>query len=391
LSINQLAKKYKQYVVDLRREFHTWPELSWQEKRTSKRIKEELKKIGIPYTAVAETGVVATIKGKSDKPLVALRADIDALNVNEDNDIEYKSKNEGVMHACGHDGHIAMLLGAAKILNELKHEIDGSVKLIFQPAEEVIQGAKRMLEEGVLENVSAIFGIHLWSNLEIGKVSLEEGPRMATADKFTIKVTGKGCHGSSPHEGVDALVAASAIVMNLQTVVSREINPLEPAVVSIGKFYSGTKYNVIASEAILEGTTRCFNPNIRNDFPKIIERITKDTAESFRAKAELIYEFSTPPTINNPYCSQIAAKAAEKVLNKDAIVRMEKVTGGEDFAIYLEKVPGALIFLGAGNKEKGIVYPHHSEKFNIDEEALEIGTALYAQLAIEYLKSEQHN
>lgn len=387
MNIKQLANKYKQYVLELRREFHSWPELSWQEEQTSNRIKQELTRMGVPFSAVAKTGVVATIKGKKEKPLVALRADMDALNVIEANNLEYKSKNEGVMHACGHDGHIAMLLGAARILNDLKEEINGSVKLIFQPAEEIIQGAKKMYEEGVLENVSGIFGIHLWSDLDIGKVSLEEGPRMAAADKVTIRVTGKGGHGSSPHQGVDALVAASAIVMNLQTVVSREINPLEPAVVSIGKFNSGTKYNVIAPEAFLEGTTRCFNRDIRNDFLKIIERIANDTAECFRAKAELVYEFGTPPTINNPYCSQIAAQAAEKVMNKDSIVSMEKVTGGEDFAIYLEKVPGALIFLGAGNKEKGIVYPHHNERFNIDEAALETGAALYAQLAVEYIES----
>lgn len=209
METRDLAKKYKQYVIDLRREFHMYPEPSLQEVRTSKRIKEELEKMGIPYISVANTGIVATIEGKKSGKTVALRGDIDALSVTEVNDIEFKSKNEGFMHACGHDCHASMLLGAAKVLNEIKDNLNGTVKLFFQPGEEVAQGAKNMIKEGVLEWVDGVFGIHVWSDLECGEVCVEEGPRMASADLFTITVKGKGGHGSAPHQGIDAVVARS--------------------------------------------------------------------------------------------------------------------------------------------------------------------------------------
>ncbi|QXM06886.1 M20 family metallopeptidase [Crassaminicella indica] len=386
MNIKELAKQNKQYVIDLRREFHKYPEPSWQEFRTSKRIKEELDKMGIDYISVAGTGIVAVIKGEKNGKTVALRADIDALQVKEANDIPYKSQNEGIMHACGHDGHGAMLLGAAKILNDCKSEINGTVKLFFQPAEELAAGAEKMVQEGVMEGVDGVFGIHLWTDLACGTVSVEEGPRMASADLFKIKVKGKGGHGSLPHQGVDAVVAASAIVMDLQSVVSREISPLESAVVSIGKFQGGTRFNVIADEAVLEGTTRCFNNEIRKEFPKILERIAKNTAASYRAEAEIEYIHGTPATINEAVCSGIAEKSVEKLLGKEGISKMEKVTGGEDFARYLE---GVLAFVGARNEEKQANYPHHHPRFNIDEDALEIGIALYAQFAIDFLNEEK--
>ncbi|TCO76961.1 M20 family metallopeptidase [Marinisporobacter balticus] len=388
MNIKELAKKNKDYVVDLRREFHKYPEPSWHEERTSKRIKEELDKMGIPYISVAGTGVVATIEGKKSGKTVALRGDIDALQVNEANDVSYKSQNEGIMHACGHDGHGAMLLCAAKILNESKNQINGKVKLFFQPAEESAEGAEKMIEEGVVEGVDGIFGIHLWSDLACGLVSVEEGPRMASADLFKIYIKGKGGHGSLPHQGVDAVVTASAIIMNLQSVVSREISPLESAVVSVGKIQSGTRFNVIPDEAVLEGTTRCFNNNIRKDFPEILERIAKNTAASYRAEAELEYTQGTPATINEAGCSKIAGKSVEKLLGIESLVNMERVTGGEDFAMYLEKVPGALAFVGVRNEEKGANYPHHHPRFSIDEDGLEIGAGLYAQFAVDFLNEK---
>lgn len=385
VDIKQLANKYKQYVIDMRREFHMYPEPSWYEVNTSKRIKEELDKMNIPYISVAGTGIAATIKGGKPGKTVALRADIDALEVQEANDVDYRSQNDGMMHACGHDGHAAMLLGAAKILNDIKDDIEGTVKLFFQPAEEITEGAEKMIEEGVMNGVDGVFAIHLWADIEYGKVSVEAGPRMAASDIFKIKVSGKGGHGSMPHQGIDAIVAASAIVMDLQSIVSREINPLEPAVVSIGMFNSGTRFNVISNEAVLEGTTRCFNKDIRDKFPEIIERVVKNTAKSYRAETEVEYIYGTFPTINDEECSKIAEKSVEKILDKEAVTLFEKLTGAEDFAYFLEKAPGVLAFVGIRNEEKQACYPHHNEKFQMDEDALEIGTALYAQYAVDFL------
>lgn len=388
MTIKKLAEQYKDYVIDLRREFHMYPESSWEEFRTSSRVKEELDKLEIPYISLAGTGVLATIKGKNPGKTVALRGDMDALETTETNDIPYKSKHEGKMHACGHDGHTAMLLGAAKILKDIQDELNGTVYLIFQPAEEVAGGAKKMIEESdFMDNVDSVFGIHLWSDIEIGKVSVEAGPRMASADFFSLKIKGKAGHGSMPHQTVDAVVAASAVVMDLQSVVSREISPLDSAVLTIGSFHSGTRFNIIAGEATLEGTTRCFNPKIREKLPEIIERIAKNTAASYRADASLSYTWATPATINDEECSKIATDSVEKILGKDGVTKMEKTTGGEDFAYFLEKAPGILAFVGIRNEEKGACYPHHHDKFNMDEDALEIGTALYVQYAVDFLNS----
>lgn len=388
MEIKDRAKLQSQYVVDLRREFHMHPEPSWKEVRTSGRVKEELDKIGVPYITVCNTGVVATIKGSGDGKTVALRADMDALEITEKNDVPYKSLNPGIMHACGHDGHTAMLLGAARILNDIKDELNGTVKLIFQPAEETTQGSKTMLEElNIMEGVDGIIGIHLWVGVESGKVSVEAGPRMASADIVKITVTGKSGHGSMPHQAIDAVVAASAIVMDLQSIVSREISPLESAVVSIGSFHSGTRFNIIANEAVLIGTTRSFNTAIRDKFPEMIERVAKNTAASYRAEAELEYTWGTPPTTNNPECSRIAAGAVEKILGKDGIVELEKTTGAEDLSYFFEKAPGVIAFVGIRNEEKEACFAHHHERFNMDEDALETGTALYAQFAVDFLNN----
>jgi amidohydrolase len=392
LNVRELSEKYKNDLISYRREFHQNPEISWQEIRTSKRIEEELKKLGIETARVANTGIVGTIKGKGkghSKKTVALRADMDALPIQEANkSISYKSKNKGVMHACGHDSHIAMLLIAAKILQESKDRINGIVKLIFQPAEEIVEGAKKMLDEGILDGVNAILGIHIWSKFQAGKVSLEAGPRLAAGDRFRVIIKGKGSHGAVPHLGVDAIVAASAIVMNLQTIVSREINPLEPAVVSLGKINGGFNFNVICNKVVLEGTTRSFNTDIQEKFPLIIERIIKKTASTFNATAELEYTVGSPPCINDPNISQIAKASITKLYGDDVIRPMEKTTATEDFAYFNRTVPGIMVFLGGGNKEKNCTYPQHHEKFNIDEDALPIGSSLYAQFALDFLNKK---
>ena len=385
MKVRKLAEKYKEQVIDWRREFHENPELSWEEIRTAERVREELVNMNIEVKRVAKTGVLGILKGDKPGKTVALRADMDALPIKEANDISYKSKNEGVMHACGHDGHTAMLLGAAKILSLMKDEIEGTIIFIFQPAEEMGQGAAKMIEEGALEGVDAILGIHLWADLASGKVSLEPGPRMASTDRFKIAIRGKGGHGSMPHQGVDAIVAASAVVMNLQSIVSREINPLEPVVVSIGKFNGGERYNIISEEVLMEGTTRCFNSQVRDKFPTIIKRMVEETTNAYRAKGELEYIFGHPSVINDPRISQIASRAVTDNFGEESVVKIEKVTGGEDFSFYLQKVPGVMAFVGARNESKGAMFPHHHKKFNIDEDALVVGTTLYSQFALDFL------
>lgn len=385
--IQKYAKKYKDYITKMRREFHEYPEPSFQEFKTSQKIQDELNKMRVTYKVVAGTGVVATIGNKKEGKTVILRADIDGLQVNECTNLEYSSKNPGVMHACGHDGHAAMLLGAARILKDLENEINGTVKLYFQPAEEIAQGALKMIEEEPIDTADSCFAIHLWSDLPCGKVSVESGPRMASADIFKIVLEGKGGHGSLPHQTIDSVVVGSSLVMNLQPIVSREISPLESAVVTIGSFSAGTRFNVIANQAILEGTTRCFNPQIRNEFKNILERVIKGTCDTYRAKGKLEYTYGTSPCINDESCSKIAEDSVKKLLGDSGLIKMEKLTGGEDFCFFLEKIPGVLAFVGSRNSEKMADFPHHHEKFNIDEDSLEIGTSLYVQYALDFLNN----
>jgi len=341
--------------------------------------------MGIKCKKAAGTGVVGIVEGKGPGKTIALRADIDALDLQETNEVPYKSQNPGFMHGCGHDGHAAGLLTAAKILKEKAHEFDGRVKLLFQPGEETAKGALRLIEEGELEGVDGIFGMHLWNDAPLGKVSVEAGPRMASAGIFNINVTGKGGHGSMPHQGVDAVVVGSAIVTNLQSLVSREISPLDPAVVTIGIFNAGSRFNVLAGEAYLEGTTRCFSMEVNDTFESQIKRVVEKTAESYRAEAVLDYKELVLPTINDPAMSAVGEKAVEKIAGAEALISYEKTTGGEDFSFYLKEAPGAFAFVGTKNEEKIPLYPHHHPKFDIDEDALEIAAALYAQYAVDFL------
>ena len=352
-NIQKLGEKYKDYMVEMRRYFHENPEPSTEEYNTSAKIKEELDKMGIPYVSAAGTGVIGTIQGGKPGKTVALRADMDALQVKECTGLPFASKKEGLMHACGHDGHIASLLGAAKILNEIKDEIQGTVKLFFQPAEETAWGAKKMIEEGALEGVDGVFGIHIWADIELGKISVEAGPRMASTDLFRIKVTGKGGHGSLPHQGVDAVVAGSAIVMNLQSIVSREISPLETAVVSVGQIKSGSRFNVIAPEAFMDGTTRAFSAEVRGKFHGMIDRIAKNTAAAYRAEAVTEYEYLVPVTINDERCSKIAEEAVRETFGEEALTTFPKITGSEDFSYFSNEREGVLCF---GNRNRKLFY-----------------------------------
>lgn len=385
MDIKELTKKHLDYAVATRRHFHENPEPSMKEFNTQKRIMEELKVMGIEHYPCGGTGVVGIIKGKGPGKTIALRADIDALEVQEENPVPYKSKIDGMMHACGHDTHISGLLTAAKILNEIKDEFDGTVRLIFQPGEEVAQGALAMIKDGVMEGVDGIFGIHIWNDVETGKVSVEAGPRMASAGMFKVYITGKGGHGAMPHQTVDASVVASAIVMNLQSIVNREINPSDPAVVTVGMIRSGSRWNVISGEAYMEGTTRCYSMEVNKAFEGQIRRIVEMTAQAYRAEARMEYTQMTIPTINDPMMSAIAAESVKKVAGEEGLVTFEKTSGGEDFAFFSEYAPSAFAFVGSKNTAKLDYYPHHHPKFDIDEDALGVSAGLYTQFALDFL------
>lgn len=381
-----LAKKNHDYVIQMRREFHMNPEVSMQEYNTCRRIKEELEKMGVEYKGIAGTGVIATIKGTKPGKTVALRGDIDALAVVEETTHDYVSKVHGMMHACGHDTHGAMLLGAVKVLNEMKDEIEGTVKFFFQPGEEVGKGAAAMVAEGALEGVDGVMGIHISSDMPVGTINADPGPRMASADSFKVTITGKGGHGARPEQCIDAVVVGAATVMNLQSIVSRELSPFDPVVVTTGSIKSGTRFNVIAPTAVLEGTVRYYKPEYKQVIADAIERIAKSTAEAYRATAEMEYSSLVKPTINDNACAELAQESAAKIVGKENVIHTPAGTGGEDFSEFSSIVPGVMTRLGAGNVEKEITYPHHHGKFDVDEDAFVYGVAFYAQYAIDYLK-----
>lgn len=386
MNIKELAKKYEQYIVDSRRHFHMNPELSEQEFETTEYIAKELDRLGIPYIRPTATGLIGTIQGAAPGPCVGLRADIDALNVTEKNEVPYRSQVEGKMHACGHDAHAAMLLGAASILSELKGQFNGSVKLIFQPAEEVGRGASQLMAAGDwYQEVDNFFGAHIWSVMPSGQVSVEAGGRMAAADWWEVTVKGKSGHGSMPQQGVDAALIASAIVMNLQPLVSRETSPLESLVITVGTIEAGKRFNIIAGDAKLSGTNRYFSKAIAGSIEGDMKRIIENTAAMYRGEATLDYKFVTPPLINDPASSDLARAAALKIFEPQQIVLEPATTGGEDFAYYIQNKPGCFAFIGCANPDKGTHIAHHHECFNIDEDVLANGAALYAQYAVDFL------
>lgn len=385
MKIQEVASKYEKYQVEMRRYFHQHPEVSEKEYNTSKVIKEELDKIGVPWVPCGlETGVLATVKGAKPGKTILLRADIDALAVEETTGAEYASQNPGVMHACGHDCHISMLLTAAHILNDMKDELCGTVKLAFQPAEEAASGAKSMIEQGALEGVDGAFGIHIWSDVPAGYISCDAGPRMASADMFKIDIKGKGCHGAAPHQGVDAAVVTASVINNLQAMASRQTAPLDPIVVTVGTVEVGTRWNVVAENAHLEGTTRCFSQEVWESIPVLMERTVKNTAAAFGAEASVWFNRFIPPTVNEPGMTELVKASADKVIGEGAAIDSPATMGGEDFAYYSQKVPAAIALLGCGNEECGAVWPQHSGNFCIDESVLIKGAMLYTQVAMDF-------
>lgn len=387
--VKRLGEKYLQHMINLRETIHMYPEDGFSEFTTSKIIIEELEKLGIKVQKnVAKTGVVGLIEGKYPGKTVLLRADMDALKIQEQADVEYKSKIDGMMHACGHDGHVAGLLGAAMILNELKDNLHGNVKLVFQPAEERDGVALPMIEEGVLENpkVDAAFAAHLWGYLNEGEVHLKEGPMMASPDIFNIKVIGKGGHGAVPQESIDPIVITCQIVNSLQTIVSRKINPLDPVVITCGRIQGGDCHNVIPNEVELEGTIRTFNEETRNWVPKVMEDLIRGITTSQGAAYEFKYEPKYPALINDKYMTSFAKESLKKVVGEENVFDLKEPNmGGEDFAYFAQKVPSAFIFVGiANNKSEPVI--HHNPYFKWDSKNVGILAQSLSQIAIDYLK-----
>lgn len=380
-------------LINIRRTFHQMPELAFEEHETSKIVLRHLKKTGIELQKnIARTGVVGLLRGRGNGKVVALRADMDALPINEETNLSFASKNGGKMHACGHDAHMAMLIGAAKILSQLSDKFPGFVKFIFQPSEERNPGgAKVMIEEGVLKDpdVDVIFGQHVTNDLPVGKFGFRSGPLMASADEIYITVVGKGGHGARPHNAVDPVVIASEIVLALQTTISRLRNPFEPSVLTIGAIHGGAVPNVIPDEVKLAGTFRAMNERWRKQALNIIKKMCKDIAEANGAKCFIEISRGYPVLRNSESESILASECSRELFGDESTTTIEPVMAAEDFSFYLEKVPGSFWWIGAGNKKNGCIEPLHSSKFKLDEKALQYGSALLAYVAYRYLTGGQ--
>lgn len=386
MSILEQANKYKDYTIKLRREFHQNPEPALMEFETVKRIERELKEIGIPYEIVGETGIIATIEGKKEGKKVALRADIDALEMDDLKDVEYKSQKPGLTHSCGHDGHTAMLITAGRILYENKENLNGTVLLIFQPAEESISGAKKMLEEkNFLEGYDTILGIHLMSELEAGKIGYTYGASMSSADSIVINLKGSGGHGSGPHLTVDPVVAACALVTDAQHIISREIPPSEFGVLTFGIVNAGTRHNIIPDSALVEGTIRTYNEEVRQTIKDAVVRVSESISDAYRVDMDISFPTQTFPVVNDDAHVDFALNSMKELVGEENIEEVPRSTGSEDFSFFLDKIPGIYLKIGIRNEEKGLVYPHHHPKFDIDEDSLPIGTALYVQYAMDFI------
>lgn len=386
LNIRTLAEKYEDYMIEKRRYFHGCPELSFEEKETTAALARELEAMGIPVQTFPDySGLIGTIKGAKPGGTVMLRADIDALPIEEHTGEDFASGN-GNMHACGHDCHMAMLLGGAKILQDIREELLGEVRMLFQSAEESCYGARYYVEKGLLNDVDAVFGFHIWGTLDAPFFNLEGGGRMAGCDNFTITVKGTTAHASAPHLGNDAIVAAASVVMNLQTFASRRNDPLNTLVITVGTMKGGSRWNIIANEVVMEGTIRTYSRELREHLEADLRRIILGTAEALGCEAELDYRAYLGPVINDHEdLNRLARAAAVKLYGEECLTDMPRLTGSEDFSLLADRVPGFYGFLGCRNEGIGAVYPNHSDKFTVDESVLKRGAALYAQFAADYL------
>lgn len=437
--VQELAARIEPYLIEKRRFFHAHPELSGEEVNTTAAIAQELDAMGIEYalpndfipgpvpahytesenlaslkeagkafvrqgveaqggsTISSQSGLIVTIRGAAPdaydeqgrpRHRIVLRSDIDALPILEQTGASYASKNEGVMHACGHDCHIAMMLGTIRLLNELRDQLRGEVRIVFQPAEEISIGSRRMIAAGALDGVETIYGAHIWSEVEAGTISIESGPRMANTDWFRVDISGSSAHGAMPHKGVDAIVVGAAIIEALQVVVSRDVSPFDPVVLTIGEFHGGVARNVMAGTSYLTGTVRSFDPKVREFLRERMEFMVHHVARSYSAKADFEWQSGNSALINDKKCAKRAIKSAVKVLGEDALAKYEGTLSGEDFSEYLRVVPGVFVFVGGKNPEKGADHPQHSCYYEVDESVLVSGAKLAAQYAFDFLNED---
>ncbi|WP_019555075.1 amidohydrolase [Propionispira raffinosivorans] len=383
-NIDYLINGIEQEVRKWRRHFHRFPELSFQEEKTAKFIFDRLQSFGyVSVSKPTKTSVVASLKGRLPGKIIALRADIDALPITEENQVEYRSQKEGIMHACGHDGHAAMLLGAAKVLIQLQEQIHGEIRFIFQHAEEQQPGgAREIVASGALDGINAIIGLHLTNDLPVGKIGLTEGTVLANTDTFDLLIKGRGGHGSRPETTVDPVIIASEVVVNLQQIISRNTSALEAAVISVTIFQGGTSYSIIPQTVRLGGTVRSFGVTVRENIPLLIERIVKGITQAHGASFEFDYHQGYSAVINDPGLVGTLRKIGRNVVNAENVVVFPKRMASEDFSAYLQKAPGCFVFIGASNSEKGLIYSNHNSQFDIDEESLLYGMKVFIQSAL---------
>lgn len=385
--IKHLSNKYYSEIVELRRYFHMYPEVSKKEFNTQKKITEVLENLGLSFRKAGGTGVIAELKGEEPGKTIAIRADIDALAIDDEISKDYKSKNKGACHACGHDGHTAMLIGVIKVLSNIRHRIKGTIRFIFQPSEEEVvdgSGAAAIISDGGLEGVEAIIGAHLWQPLQIGTIGISKGPVMAASDEFIIAIEGKAGHASMPHQTIDSILTASQIVVALNTIVGRDVDPMKQAVVSVGVFQSGSIYNAISGRAILKGTIRSLDEDVRKEVLMHIKKIVKHICDMSGAHCKLERSSCTYVLNNNSEITDIVLKAGKEIMGEGAH-QVKPCMSSEDFSYYLQKIPGCFIFIGIGNPKKGIIYPQHHPKYDIDELALLYGVEVMSNAALKLL------
>lgn len=392
MTVAESAKEIEEHLKELRREFHRHPETSRREEQTAARVCEELRSIGgfEIREKVKGFGVLADLKGKLPGKTVALRADMDALQIEEETGLSYASENHGVMHACGHDNHITMLLGAARLLAENRENLRGTVRFIFQPAEELSPegGSRGMIEAGALDGVDGVFGIHVWPDLPLGKIGVKAGPMMAASDHFTVTIEGKSSHAAKPDDGIDALVAGAEFVTACQTIVSRNSDPMKAIVITIGTCKAGTRYNIVAGECVLEGTCRTFDPETRALAQRRLSEVLDGICTMSGCRGVLNYERGYMAVVNDEKMTEYVKQTAEKVLGQGSVVQVSPAMTAEDFSFYLDKKPGAFIWLGT-TAEGEEVWPLHSCRYNPNEGALWRGAALLAELALEFQENGQ--
>lgn len=389
MTILEQAQALQDQLVEIRRDFHMHPELSLQEYRTAEKIQEHLSAWGIENERIADTGVVAIVRGRSGGKVVGIRGDIDALPITEVKDRPHRSQNEGVMHACGHDMHATILLGAAKVFKDMEGQFDGTAKFFFQPAEEAVGGAKRMIEAGCMENpkVDHVIGLHVHPTVETGKLQFHYGPFCAMSCRVTITIKGKAGHAARPNAAIDSVAIAGQIITSLQMIVSRQVSPLESVVLTFGSIHGGTKANIIADEVVLDGTLRTLSRQMREDVEAKIHLVASQVAAAYGASVDVVLNEGYPALINDDATYDVILEAAEDLVGKENLVMMDYPSmGGEDFSFFSDMVPSAFYNLGCGSQEKGLTAVLHNEAFDADEDCIPLGVAMQVESALKLMK-----